>query len=164
MTMAYSDESNLMIAAVLKAADPLRSVVQGCASGNVCRVVFYGHIYDALAQLPQPRAEQTVLVTARTELFKSGVTAAFEAIFKAAPVHFAVWHDRGVPLVSQPQANCCGRLHYIETAGQFDALLKNLMAARPPVSRPPILAGSAIKLPDTPLTEDEMDALLGVGL
>ncbi len=163
--MRQTSEFNITIAAIFRVGDPLRRVVQGYLGNRPCAVAYYEHVYEALGRAPRPREGQVCLVTARPETFEAGAAAAFEAVFQRENIHFAVWQDRRRPYYALSDAIRPGRLHYIETVEDFEAVLHSVAAAQQrPAGAAPILTGSALMLPNEPLTEDEMDALLGVGL
>lgn len=163
--MQRTNESDITIAGIFRAGDPLRRVVQAYAGGTPYAVAFYGHIYEALGRAACPREGQNYLVTARPEAFEAGTVAAFETIFQADRVHFVVWQDRCRPFYALPETIRLGGLHYIETVEHLDAVIHSVAAVQQRrVVAAPILNGPALTLPNEPLTEDEMDALLGVGL
>jgi hypothetical protein len=83
--------------------------------------------------------------------------------------HYALWVERGEHRHAAGHGCHPTPVHSIENLHQFDALVKSLDSAghkTPPLGlgKPPVHSGRLLKIPNTPLSTEELDALLEVGL
>ena len=164
-----NEKFNMTILAILRAADPLREVLRDYASVKGFGLLCYSHLYEAISRMPIANTSGLTLIIARPEGLSPHGPAAFETLVSKENTHYLLWLDRSeFPYLPGRQSRH-SNLHSIQNLRQLDAFIepidktaqaspKSHQGDRPTPSRRPL------SLQTEPLSNEELDALLGVGL
>lgn len=168
--MLKSEKSDTTILALFRTADPLREVLQDYAFCKGYGLFCYDHLFDALSRMPIIDRTHKMIVALRPEKLTSGSMAAFEALAGKENTHYVVWIDAGECYSPSGRHTRPGKFHCVKNLLQFDALLNSIEIAPPTTaqaslpSTPPVPCRNRVNFHAEPLSEDELNALLGAGL
>jgi hypothetical protein len=163
-----SEMNNATILAIFKPADPLREILRDYAFGKGHVLFCYNDVFDALSRMPIMDSARNTIITARPETLLPNVAAAFEPLVNPDATHCILWLDGDrYPGIGQWHSRPA-YLHIADNLARFDAVLKSIRPAtrinHKPPSIPPVPSRRTLNLRAAPLTEEELDALLGAGL
>jgi hypothetical protein len=164
-----SEKFSMTILTLLRAADPLREVLREYASVKGFGLLCYSHLYEALSRMPLANTAGHTLIIARPEGFSLYGPAAFETLVSKENTHYLLWLDHSEFLYLPERQSRHSGLHRIHTIRQLDAFIEHIdktaqaspervQSNRPTPPRRPL------SLQTEPLSNEELDALLGVGL
>ena len=164
-----SEKNSMTILTLLRTADPLREVLRDYASVKGFRLLCYSDLCDAISRMPIANTPGHTLIIARPEGLAPCGPAAFEALISKENTHYLLWLDHSeCPYLPGWQSRH-GGLHSIQNIRQLDAFIEHMdktaqaspqcvQSDRPTPPRRPL------SLQTEPLSNEELDALLGVGL
>jgi len=157
------------IVAIFRPADPMREILRDYASCKGCAVLFYDHQIDAISRMPIASDAHATLIASRPEGLSSGGMAAFDMLTAKDTTHYALWVEHGEHRHAAGHSCHLNPVHSVENLHQFDALVKSLDSVghrTPPLGlgKLPVSSGRLLNIPNVPLSAEELDALLEVGL
>lgn len=167
--MSKGTQYSTTIAAIFRPADPVRQMLRDSAFGHGFSISLYDHLLDAVSRIPlTPCAAATLIITRPETLSAEGV-AAFDMLLGRESTHYALWLEdsdthsvlRQYPLAIRP--------HPIENALRLGELLDHIESHRShAVSQacvpPQLTSCRRPDLPRQPLSSEELEALLEIGL
>jgi hypothetical protein len=166
--MVKNEKNNTTILAIFRAADPLREVLQDYTFCKGYGVIYYDHLFDALSRMPMiENAHITFIVLRPEELTSEGMTA-FETLSGNENTHFVVWLGKEERFAAAYHHLRPGKLHCVENLIQLDILLNTIKPALPAEKilsgKSPSSCRNRAEFRAEPLSDEELDALLGVDL
>lgn len=168
--MPQKNEKNSMtILTILRAADPLREVLRDYASVKGIGLLCYSDLCDAIGRMPIANTAGHTFIIARPEGLAPCGPAAFEALLSKENTHYLLWLDHSECPYRPGQQSRHGGLHSIQNIRQLDAFIEHIdttvrTALQSPQNDRPTPPRRPLSLQTEPLSNEELDALLGVGL
>lgn len=163
--MRSRHDMDITILAIFRPGDPVRQILRDYAAGAGGVVCCYDHLFDALGRMPIMDNPHTAVIVARPETL-TAAAAAFEPLVNADATHYVLWLDGNDSSLRQWPLRP-SNLHTARTAAEFGDILSRLQPVPVPPSCPKTATPTgrrSMKLNTAPLSEAELDALLGAGL
>lgn len=164
--MPSKHDMDITILAIFRPGDPVRQILREYAAGARGVLCCYDHLFDALSRMPIMDNPHTAVIVARPETLTADAAGVFEPLVNANATHYVLWMDGTDSSLWQWPLRPAN-LHTARTMVEFCDILSRIQ----PVPVPPSCSKTAaptgrrpLKLNTAPLSEAELEALLGASL